>query len=42
MSYFREVVYDAAIGVGIANRREALGVIHHSGVAAVIWRSGDQ
>lgn len=38
MSYFREVVYDAAIGVGIANRREALGVIHHSGVAAVIWR----
>ena len=38
MSFVRDVVKDAAIGVGVASKLEDLRAIHHSGCAAVIWR----
>jgi len=38
MMYQREVISDAAIGVGIADRKEDLSVIAKPGCAAVIWR----
>ncbi|MCG7522489.1 DUF1826 domain-containing protein [Ruegeria sp. Ofav3-42] len=38
MSVVREVVKDAAIGVGVAETPEDLSAIHHPGCAATIWR----
>jgi len=38
MMYQREVISDAAIGVGIADRKEDLSVIAKPGCAAAIWR----
>jgi hypothetical protein len=38
MSYLREEVRDAAIGVGVAETPEGLSAIHHPGCAAAIWR----
>ncbi len=38
MSFAREIVRDAAIGVGVANTPEGLSAIHHPGCAAAIWR----
>lgn len=38
MSLTREIVTDAAIGVGVAQTSRGLSAIHHPGCAAVIWR----
>jgi len=38
MTLIREVVKDAAIGVGVADTPEGLSAIHHPGCAAAIWR----
>ena len=38
MTLVREVVKDAAIGVGVADTPEGLSAIHGSGCAAAIWR----
>ncbi|MBO9398625.1 DUF1826 domain-containing protein [Shimia sp. R9_2] len=38
MSVSREVVKDAAIGVGLAPNLAALSAIHHPGCAAVLWQ----
>lgn len=34
----RQIVRDAAVGVGVADAPEGLSSIHHPGCAAVIWR----
>ncbi len=34
----REIIRDAAIGVGVADSPEGLTAIHHPGCAAAIWR----
>lgn len=34
----REVVRDAAIGVGVADTPEGLSALHRPGCAAAIWR----
>jgi hypothetical protein len=38
MTLVREIVKDAAIGVGVAERPEGLSALHRPGCAAVIWR----
>ncbi|WP_170333315.1 DUF1826 domain-containing protein [Ruegeria arenilitoris] len=38
MNYAREIIEDAAIGVGVAETPEGLSAIHHPGCAAVVWR----
>lgn len=38
MSLVREMVADAAIGVGVADTPEGLAAINHPGCAAAIWR----
>jgi hypothetical protein len=38
MTLVREIVKDAAIGVGVADRPEGLSALHRPGCAAVIWR----
>ncbi|WP_170470203.1 DUF1826 domain-containing protein [Ruegeria arenilitoris] len=38
MTLVREIVKDAAIGVGVAETPEGLSVIHNPGCAAAIWR----
>jgi len=38
MMLSREIVTDAAVGVGIADTPEGLSAIHHPGCAAVVWR----
>jgi hypothetical protein len=38
MTLVREIVEDAAIGVGVAERPEGLSALHRPGCAAVIWR----
>jgi hypothetical protein len=38
MSYLREEVRDAAIGVGVSETPEGLSAIRHPGCAAAIWR----
>ncbi|QPH55993.1 DUF1826 domain-containing protein [Pontivivens ytuae] len=38
MTLVREVVEDAAIGVGVADTAEGLSALHQPGCAAVIWR----
>ena len=38
MTFVREVVKEAAIGVGVADTPEGLSAIHHPGCAAAIWR----
>ncbi|MEM8792485.1 MAG: DUF1826 domain-containing protein [Pseudomonadota bacterium] len=38
MSLVREIVSDAAIGVGVCDRPDGLAAITHSGCAATIWR----
>ena len=38
MNYIREFIEDAAIGVGVAERPEALDVFFAPGVAAAIWQ----
>ncbi|MBO9409293.1 DUF1826 domain-containing protein [Shimia sp. R9_1] len=38
MNVSREVVKDAAIGVGLAPNLATLSAIHHPGCAAVLWR----
>lgn len=38
MTLVREVVEDAAIGVGVADTPEGLSAIHRPGCAAAIWR----
>jgi hypothetical protein len=38
MTVLREVVQDAAIGVGVADTPQGLSAIHRKGCAAAIWR----
>ncbi|MGF1476032.1 MAG: DUF1826 domain-containing protein [Geminicoccaceae bacterium] len=38
MTLVREIVADAAIGVGVADTSDGLSVIHRPGCAAAIWR----
>ena len=38
MSVVRDIVKEAAVGVGIADTPEGLSAIHHPGCAAAIWR----
>jgi len=38
MTLVRDIVRDAAIGVGVADAPEGLSAIRHPGCAAVIWR----
>jgi hypothetical protein len=38
MTFVREVVKDAAIGVGVADTPEGLAALHRPGCAAAIWR----
>jgi hypothetical protein len=38
MTLVREIVKDAAIGVGVAERPEGLSALYRPGCAAVIWR----
>ena len=38
MTFVRDIVEDAAIGVGVADTPEGLSAIHRQGCAAVIWR----
>ena len=38
MTFVRDIVRDAAIGVGVADAPEGLSAIRHTGCAAVIWR----
>lgn len=38
MNLTREIVTDAAVGVGVADAPEDLKAIHHPGCAAAIWR----
>ena len=38
MTFTREIVTDAAVGVGVAETPEGLSAIHRPGCAAAIWR----
>jgi len=38
MTFVRDIVEDAAIGVGVADTPEGLSAIHRQGCAAAIWR----
>lgn len=38
MTLGREIVKDAAIGVGVADTPERLSALHRPGCAAAIWR----
>ena len=38
MTLAREIVQDAAVGVGVTDRPEGLSAIHRPGCAAAIWR----
>ena len=38
MSLVRQILHDAAIGVGVAHQPEDLDVIHKPGVAAALWQ----